>query len=218
MDNNVKSATTAGVLGIFLGAVGAHDWYLGRKTQGIIHVALFAGGIVLFIVALVLTATLSFHFIHSMGWLLVLMDIFSWIVLVGNAIWGLVEAIIILSQGDAGLAQKGYAVAMPSYNGYNNFNQPMNNMNGNFNNGNQNGFQQNNGMANGMNNMNGMNNGMGMNMNGNMGANMNVDNSNQNAQSGDVAQNTQAGEMAQGMQNAQNAQDALKVEGENNGK
>lgn len=31
--NGFKSATTAGLLGIFLGAVGAHCWYLGDKKK-----------------------------------------------------------------------------------------------------------------------------------------------------------------------------------------
>ena len=48
------------------------------------------------------------------------------LVMAGNGIWGFVEGIIILAQGDAGLARKGYAVAMPNM-GYG---QPMNNMNG----------------------------------------------------------------------------------------
>ncbi len=42
----------------------------------------------------------------------------------GNWVWGLVEGIILLAQGDAGLAQKGYAVAAPAV-----YNQPMNNVN-----------------------------------------------------------------------------------------
>ena len=47
------------------------------------------------------------------------------IVAVANGIWGFVEGIIILSQGDAGLASKGYNVAAPVQ-GYG---QPMNNYN-----------------------------------------------------------------------------------------
>ena len=37
---NPKSATTAGLLGIFLGAFGAHNWYLGEKNKGIAHVCM----------------------------------------------------------------------------------------------------------------------------------------------------------------------------------
>lgn len=33
MNNNVKSATVAGLLGIFLGSIGAHCWYLGDKRK-----------------------------------------------------------------------------------------------------------------------------------------------------------------------------------------
>ncbi len=35
----------------------------------------------------------------------------AYLVMMANGIWGLVEGIIILVQGDAGLAAKGYAVA-----------------------------------------------------------------------------------------------------------
>ena len=37
---NAKSKTTAGLLGIFLGAFGVHNFYLGHKTKAFIQLAL----------------------------------------------------------------------------------------------------------------------------------------------------------------------------------
>jgi len=161
MNNNVKSATTAGLLGIFLGAIGAHDWYLGNKTKGIIHVCLAASGIILMIVAdALLPAVLSWRSLVTFAWLFTILNALASLVMFGNGVWGFVEGIIILTQGDAGLARKGYAVAnnnfgQNNFNNGNNFNQPMNNMNGGYNNGNQgegqqNGMQQGNSMQNGV--------------------------------------------------------------------
>ncbi len=183
MNNNVKSATVAGLLGIFLGAVGAHDWYLGDKKKGIIHVCLAASGLVVSLIAsALLPAILSFRTLLQMSALLAILGGIAAIIMAGNGIWGFIEGIIILAQGDAGLARKGYMVAQPSMgygnngynNGYNNnnYSQPMNNNfggpnmgNGNMNNGgmngmggqNPNGGNMSNGDMNGGNNTNGGN-------------------------------------------------------------
>ena len=112
MNNNVKSATTAGLLGIFLGAVGAHDWYLGNKTKGIIHVCLASSGIVLSIIAsVVLPTALSYRALLTWGTVIALLGGLACLVMAGNGIWGFVEGIIILAQGDAGLARKMAIVA-----------------------------------------------------------------------------------------------------------
>lgn len=162
MNNNVKSATTAGLLGIFLGAFGAHDWYLGDKKKGIIHVCLAASGLIVSVIAsVILPATLSFRAMLSMAGLIAILSGIATLIMLGNGIWGFVEGIVILTQGDAGLARKGYNVAQPNM-GYNN------GYNNNF------GAQQN------MNNMNGMNNGQ---MNGNMN-NQNQNMGGQNFNSG----------------------------------
>lgn len=160
--NNYKSATTAGLLGIFLGSVGAHDWYLGNKTKGIIHVCLASSGVVISIIAsVVLPAALSYRALLTWGALITILAGLSGLIMFGNGVWGLVEGIIILSQGDAGLARKGYAV-MPQMN----YNRPMNNMNnvnnmGNMNTGmanNDNNIAMNNNQNNGQNNANNLNN------------------------------------------------------------
>lgn len=112
MNNNIKSATTAGLLGIFLGAFGAHDWYLGNKKKGIIHVCLAASGLLVELLAsFLLPSVLTFSALLRMGWLITILNGVAALVMAGNSIWGLVEGITILTQGDAGLARKGYAVA-----------------------------------------------------------------------------------------------------------
>ena len=185
MYQNTKSATTAGLLGIFLGAFGAHNWYLGEKGKGIAHVCMMSGGILIEIICVVvLPRVLSLSALLNMAAFLAILTPIAAIAMSASGIWGLVEGIIILSQGDAGLAQKGYSVATPQQ--PMNYGQPMNNgygmpgnMGMNNNMGNMNGMNGNMGNMNGMNgnmgNMNGMNGNMG-NMNGTAN-NMGGDNS-----------------------------------------
>lgn len=132
--NNVKSATTAGLLGLFLGAFGAHCWYLGDKKKGIIHVSLFGGAVVLMLLAdLILPMFLSYRTVYTLAGLFLLLNGIAGLVMSANGIWGFVEGIMILVQGDAGLARKGYAVAGNNPNfGYsqqynNGYNQPTQN-------------------------------------------------------------------------------------------
>lgn len=128
---NTKSATTAGLLGIFLGAFGAHNWYLGEKNKGIAHVCLASAGILVEIIAnLVLPNVLSFSAWLTMLSILGAISGLAGLAISASAIWGLVEGIQILIGGDAGLAAKGYAVATPvapqNFNQQNYYNQPQN--------------------------------------------------------------------------------------------
>ena len=127
MYQNPKSATTAGILGIFLGGFGAHNWYLGEKTKGIIHVCLMSGGILLEILAgILLPNVLSYSALLSMAWLFAVLTPIAGLCMAASCIWGLVEGIQILVGGDAGLAAKGYPVAnpVPPAQPYNNMGQP----------------------------------------------------------------------------------------------
>lgn len=72
---NGKNKLTAGLLGIFLGQFGVHNFYLGYKTKAIIQVCVSAGSILL----VCCTAGISFFGVLGM-----------WI-------WGLVEGIMILT-------------------------------------------------------------------------------------------------------------------------
>lgn len=120
MENTkIKSAVTAGLLGLFLGQFGAHSWYLGKKKQGIAHVCLFAAGMILMIIGMVVVASsarsiYAYRVVTSTAPLAAtLLMILAWLIIMGNGIWALVESIILFAQGDAGLAAKGYAVAAP---------------------------------------------------------------------------------------------------------
>lgn len=114
MNQSPKSSTVAGLLGIFLGAVGAHNWYLGEKRNGIIHVCLAGAGIVLEIVgAIILPASMSPLTLYRMAALITALSAIGGLLISASGLWGLIEGIMILSAGDAGLARKGYAVATP---------------------------------------------------------------------------------------------------------
>jgi len=107
----IKSSVAAGLLGIFLGAFGAHNWYLGEKKKGLIHVALTGGGFLLIMLSAVmvaLTANVPF-----LGFFFGFLMFISYIAIMGSGIWGFVEGVILLVQGDAALAAKGYTVAAP---------------------------------------------------------------------------------------------------------
>lgn len=112
MNNNPKSATVAGLLGIFLGWVGAHNWYLGEKKKGIIHVSLVGAAILLIVIGdAVLPAMLSLSAALSVAWLVLLLNGIAWALISGSSLWGFIEGIMILSKGDAGLAQQGIPTA-----------------------------------------------------------------------------------------------------------
>lgn len=133
---NVKSATTAGLLGIFLGSFGAHNFYLGEKSKGIIHVCMMSAGLLVEILATaILPNVLSLSMLLQMAWIFTMLAGIASLVMFASAIWGLSEGVTILTQGDAGLARKGYAVAQPQMMNQNygypqNPNQPP--MNNNF--------------------------------------------------------------------------------------
>lgn len=147
--NNYKSATTAGLLGIFLGTVGAHDWYLGDRKKGTIHVCLFGAGLALIIIGdAILPNVLSIWTVYKMMWLFNLLNWAAWALIAASEIWGFIDGVKILSQGDAGLAQRGFAVN-PNAGMNPNMNMNMNQMNN----------------MNGMNNMGNMNNMNNSNMN-----------------------------------------------------
>ncbi len=130
--NGFKSATTAGLLGIFLGAVGAHCWYLGDKKKGTTHIIIFGAGMAALIISgAILPSVLSFWTLYRILWLLSILNWAGWLAIGASEVWGFIEGIQILTQGDAGLAQKGYRVApsaMQSPQNFSgNFGNPTNN-------------------------------------------------------------------------------------------
>ncbi|MCR4697024.1 MAG: TM2 domain-containing protein [Lachnospiraceae bacterium] len=91
-----KSKLAAGLLGIFLGAFGVHNFYLGYTKKAILQVALSGGSIVLSIIFWILSIPLSFIVIGVL--LMPLAGILD-LVPMGIGIWGLVEGIMILAGG-----------------------------------------------------------------------------------------------------------------------
>lgn len=106
--NNTKSSVTAGILGVFLGAFGGHDWYLGNTKKAIAHVALCVGGLLLLMVGVILMS-ISDN-IPLLRTLFVCLVVAAYVIIIGNGVWGFIEGVVIIAQGDAGLAAKGYKV------------------------------------------------------------------------------------------------------------
>lgn len=99
---STKSVEVAGVLGIILGSVGVHDWYLGNKKGAWIHVGLLILSVILLIVGsivLPLVNSSDTKISDTLGTI-------TMIILIGNAVWGVLEGILILVQGRAGLSRR----------------------------------------------------------------------------------------------------------------
>lgn len=98
--NKPKNATTAGLLGVFLGVFGVHDWYLGKKKPALLHSLLAIISITFMAVVIynsssydslgqLLRSGSGFMFIfYSLGWL-------AWIF---NVLWSAVEGFLILAR------------------------------------------------------------------------------------------------------------------------
>lgn len=107
-----RSAVAAGILGIFLGAFGAHNWYLGQKRRGLLHCIILGAGLIICILFGVLAGVTAFS-VPALSIFFTAIATIGTIAIWGNSIWGLVEGIIILTQGDPALAARGYTVAAP---------------------------------------------------------------------------------------------------------
>ncbi len=105
---------TAGALAIFLGACGVHDWYLDKTKSAKRHVALLVTGVVLIVIKLVLSAILPAITDYNTSSLLVNISVttrvLGWVLIAADVVWGIIEGILILVQGDAGLMAQGYTV------------------------------------------------------------------------------------------------------------
>lgn len=105
MNNTPKSALTAGVLGIFLGAFGMHDWYLGRQKPAKRHVILLIVGVAMFGLSMIARALISamtqLAWANSLNSIATILRIIGWITLVANVVWGVIEGILLIVQGDA---------------------------------------------------------------------------------------------------------------------
>ncbi|SDN76798.1 TM2 domain-containing protein [Actinomyces ruminicola] len=101
-----KSKVAAAVLAFFLGTLGIHNFYRGQTRNGIIHLCLVGGAIVLLIIGgVVLGANVDAYgnvsggAASTAGMLMLL----GWLVAAGNGIWAFVEFIMILVSNDGSL-------------------------------------------------------------------------------------------------------------------
>lgn len=91
-----KSKVAAGLLGIFLGCYGAHNFYLGYMKKGFIQLGCILGSIVLMFVIGILMGVSEVSYNDEMlisSTLLMLVDM---ALMIGVQIWGFVEGIMIL--------------------------------------------------------------------------------------------------------------------------
>ena len=94
MENSDKSRVTAGLLGVFLGGFGIHNFYLGERTKGIAKLILtLVGGFIYFSSMMLLNfATVilstSSDFNSYLGVLLVLSSIATISMILGGLLWG----------------------------------------------------------------------------------------------------------------------------------
>ena len=94
-----KSKTTAGLLGIFLGAIGAHNWYLGEKAKGIAHVCMFFSSVPsVVVINLVLPNVRTLSSVMQTEAVFDALSTFFALIIIASAIWGLIEGIIILAK------------------------------------------------------------------------------------------------------------------------
>ena len=95
--SGVKSKIVAGVLGIFLGTYGVHNFYLGYTKKAIVQLVAVIAAYILYFVSLFSNLSGDFMMISEY-------DIFSFLgtvilfilVLIGIRIWTFVEAVLIL--------------------------------------------------------------------------------------------------------------------------
>ena len=90
-----KSRLIGGLLGIFLGQFGVHNFYLGYTTKAIIQVSLTGGGIVLGTLLMLISIPLTLVFVGIFVMFFGMFVMFG--CLIGVRIWTLVEGIMIIA-------------------------------------------------------------------------------------------------------------------------
>lgn len=97
-----KSKLVAALLAFFFGSIGVHSFYLGQKQKGLIHLALFVLGGILWMTgaAQMLGSLMSPGSMPSLSPVM----IFGVLLVVANGIWALTEFIQILIKSDADFA------------------------------------------------------------------------------------------------------------------
>ena len=99
-----KSKMTAALLAFFLGGIGVHNFYLGEKTKGLIHIALAVLGVILMVAggaSAVSDANAGGSGAGGSG-----LAMFGYFLLFANGIWAFVEFIMLLVKNDRDFAAK----------------------------------------------------------------------------------------------------------------
>ena len=121
MDNSkVKSSKTAGLLAFFLGELGIHNFYLNEKKKGFGHIALFAAMAAAFVIYLVLynqsTNSLAhfklsdaLHQAEAAKNAIYIADALAG----ANFVWCIVDLVMIVKEGEAGIVKRGFRSANP---------------------------------------------------------------------------------------------------------
>ncbi len=93
-----KSKIVAGLLAIFLGSYGVHNFYLGYIKKAVIQLALVLGALILYVgAAMGLAVTeMNYHNSEVMAVILVIVVLLFCAAIVGVRIWTFVEGIMIL--------------------------------------------------------------------------------------------------------------------------
>ncbi len=100
--NNPKSSSIAGVLGIILGSLGVHNWYLGEQKKAKRHIIVLIAGVAVLVISMLLRALLpsaaQITLRTTMGNIAAVLQVVGWLIIAADVVWGIVEGILLLMQ------------------------------------------------------------------------------------------------------------------------
>ena len=91
-----KSKIVAGLLAIFLGVYGVHNFYLGKTKRAITQLALVIGGFLLYFIGIVAGSVLAASSAVVLGIVLIILGVLGILAALAVGIWALVEGVMIL--------------------------------------------------------------------------------------------------------------------------
>ena len=92
-----KSKIVAGLLGIFLGCYGAHNFYLGKTKRAVTQLVLSVGGLILYMIGIIaFTALVTASSSYGLAIFFLILGIVGILLVPVVAIWALIEGIMIL--------------------------------------------------------------------------------------------------------------------------